>query len=125
MHLIKTISSDRRSILKGLAAAAVAPLAAPAFAAEALPAQLTGWAAAIATEKAYWTAVKGLYAVTPDVVNLENGFWGIMAEPVRREFIRGMGKVAGRFVILLEPDRALDVEDPAGWAGSAAPALAG
>ena len=88
MHPIKTISSDRRSILKGLAAAVVAPLAAPAMAAEGLPPQPAGSAAAIAADKAYWTAVKGLYAVTPDVVNLENGFWGIMAEPVRREFIR-------------------------------------
>ncbi|WFU33692.1 aminotransferase class V-fold PLP-dependent enzyme [Bradyrhizobium brasilense] len=26
--------------------------------------------------------------MTPEVVNLENGYWGIMAEPVRREFIR-------------------------------------
>ena len=88
MHPIKTISSDRRSILKGLAAAVVAPLAVPALAAEGLPPQPAGSAAAIAADKAYWTAVKGLYAVTPDVVNLENGFWGIMAEPVRREFIR-------------------------------------
>ncbi|WP_253075569.1 MULTISPECIES: aminotransferase class V-fold PLP-dependent enzyme [unclassified Bradyrhizobium] len=88
MHLIKTISSDRRSILKGLAAAAIAPLAAPTMAAEGLPAQPVGSAAAIATDKAYWTVVRGLYAVTHDVVNLENGFWGIMAEPVRREFIR-------------------------------------
>lgn len=98
MHLTETSSSDRRSILKGLAAAAAASLAAPAMAAtdmaatvlaaDGLPAQPTGAAAAIATDKAYWTAVKGLYAVTPDVVNLENGYWGIMAEPVRREFIR-------------------------------------
>ncbi|MFK4527098.1 isopenicillin-N epimerase [Bradyrhizobium japonicum] len=88
MHLTKTMSSDRRSILKGLAAAAVTSLAAPAMAADGLPAQPTGAAAAIATDNAYWAAVKGLYSVTPDVVNLENGFWGIMAEPVRREFIR-------------------------------------
>jgi selenocysteine lyase/cysteine desulfurase len=88
MHLTETLSSDRRSVLKGLAAAAVASLAAPAMAAEALPPQPIGPAAAIATDNAYWAAVKGLYAVTPDVVNLENGFWGIMAEPVRREFIR-------------------------------------
>ncbi|RXT43427.1 aminotransferase class V-fold PLP-dependent enzyme [Bradyrhizobium betae] len=88
MHLTETTSSDRRSILKGFAAAAVASLAAPAFAAEGLPPQPTGPVAAIATDTAYWTAVKGLYAVTPDIVNLENGFWGIMAEPVRREFIR-------------------------------------
>lgn len=88
MQLIKTISTDRRLVLKGLAAAAVVPLAAPAMAAEGLPAQSTGSMAAVATDKAYWAAVKGLYAVTPDVVNLENGYWGIMAEPVRREFIR-------------------------------------
>ncbi|MCP3417871.1 aminotransferase class V-fold PLP-dependent enzyme [Bradyrhizobium brasilense] len=41
-----------------------------------------------ATDKDYWGAVRALYAVTPDVVNLENGYWGIMAEPVRHEFIR-------------------------------------
>jgi purine-binding chemotaxis protein CheW len=38
---------------------------------------------------------------------------------VRREFIRGMGKVAGRFVILLEPDRVLDVDEMAGLCADA------
>lgn len=33
--------------------------------------------------------------------------------PVRREFIKGMGKVGGRFVIILEPQKALDVEEMA------------
>jgi purine-binding chemotaxis protein CheW len=33
---------------------------------------------------------------------------------VRRDFIRGMGKVANRFVILLEPERAFDVDEMAG-----------
>jgi purine-binding chemotaxis protein CheW len=32
---------------------------------------------------------------------------------VRREFIRGIGKVGERFVVLLEPDRALDVNEMA------------
>jgi purine-binding chemotaxis protein CheW len=32
---------------------------------------------------------------------------------VRRDFIRGIGKVGERFVILLEPDRALDVQEMA------------
>ncbi|WP_298885892.1 aminotransferase class V-fold PLP-dependent enzyme [uncultured Bradyrhizobium sp.] len=86
MNPTETLSSDRRSILKGLAAAAVTSLAAPAMAAEGLPPP-TGSAAAIATDKTYWAAVKGLYAVTPDIVNFENGYWGIMPEPVRREFI--------------------------------------
>jgi purine-binding chemotaxis protein CheW len=32
---------------------------------------------------------------------------------VRRDFIRGMGKVASRFVIILEPDKAFDVNEMA------------
>ena len=32
---------------------------------------------------------------------------------VRREFIRGMGKLGERFVVLLEPERALDVDEMA------------
>ena len=32
---------------------------------------------------------------------------------VRRDFIRGMGKVGERFVIILEPDRAFDVDEMA------------
>ena len=32
---------------------------------------------------------------------------------VRRDFIRGIGKVGSRFVILLEPDRALDLNEMA------------
>lgn len=32
---------------------------------------------------------------------------------IRRDFIRGMGKVANRFVIILEPDKALDIDDMA------------
>ncbi|MCC8944242.1 aminotransferase class V-fold PLP-dependent enzyme [Bradyrhizobium sp. Arg62] len=41
-----------------------------------------------ATDQDYWGAVRALYVVAPDVVNLENGYWGVMAEPVRREFVR-------------------------------------
>jgi len=32
---------------------------------------------------------------------------------IQRDFIRGMGKVDGRFVIIVDPDRALDVDDMA------------
>lgn len=38
---------------------------------------------------------------------------------VRRDFIRGMGKLAHRFVIILEPDRAFNVEDMASLCESA------
>ena len=43
---------------------------------------------------------------------------------VRRDFIRGIGKVAKRFVILLEPDRALDVHEMAALCETAQGALA-
>jgi purine-binding chemotaxis protein CheW len=32
---------------------------------------------------------------------------------IRRDFIRGMGKVGGAFIVILEPERALDIEDMA------------
>ncbi len=38
---------------------------------------------------------------------------------VRRDFIRGIGKVGARFVLLLEPDRALDVQEMADLCESA------
>lgn len=38
---------------------------------------------------------------------------------VRRDFIRGMGKVADGFVVILEPDRAFDIEEMANLCESA------
>lgn len=32
---------------------------------------------------------------------------------IERDFIRGMGKVDGEFIVILEPDRALNVDDMA------------
>ena len=43
---------------------------------------------------------------------------------VRRDFIRGMGKVANRFVIILEPGRTLDVTEMAGLCEAAQQPLA-
>ncbi len=43
---------------------------------------------------------------------------------VRRDFIRGMGKVAKRFVIILDPDKAFDVNEMAALCESAQDALA-
>ena len=43
---------------------------------------------------------------------------------VRRDFINGMGKVGGRFVIILEPDRALDVDEMSQLCDAAQEALA-
>lgn len=43
---------------------------------------------------------------------------------VRREFIRGIGKLHGRFVVLLEPDQAFDIEEMAQLCEAPRPLLA-
>lgn len=78
------IDFSRRAVLTGLGAAALAATAAPVLARTLPPLP----AAALGTDAAYWNAVRGLYSVTPDMVNLENGYWGIMAEPVKAEYKR-------------------------------------
>lgn len=75
----------RRTLVGGLVAAAALTRAGTADAAV-LPAAPEG--ADLARNTAYWDEVRRLYAVTGDITNLENGYWGIMAEPVRREYLR-------------------------------------
>lgn len=80
----KALETNRRTLLLGLGAAALIPQAIPA-AARSLPALPI---ANLGTDTSYWNTVRGLYSVTPDMVNLENGYWGIMAEPVKAEYKR-------------------------------------
>jgi purine-binding chemotaxis protein CheW len=39
---------------------------------------------------------------------------------VRREFIRGMGKLGARFVVIIDPTRAFDIDDMAALCESSA-----
>lgn len=75
------ISLDRRSLL--LAGGAL--IAASAASARQLPPTPT---TAVASDAGYWEAVRGLYRVSPDMLNLENGYWGIMPEVVKEEYKR-------------------------------------
>lgn len=52
-----------RSIARGIARPAGAP-------------------AEVARDEAFWSSVAAQYRVTGEITNLENGYWGIMAEPV-------------------------------------------
>jgi isopenicillin-N epimerase len=78
------IDTSRRALLLGLGAAAVMTQVGPTLA-RSLPALPT---TDLATNAGYWNAVRGLYSVSPEMVNLENGYWGIMAEPVKAEYKR-------------------------------------
>jgi len=44
-------------------------------------------ASAIASDEAYWARVAADFDLTPDLVNLENGYWGIMSRPVMAKYI--------------------------------------
>jgi selenocysteine lyase/cysteine desulfurase len=66
---------DRREILAGMAAT---PAAAKAATTQ-LPQSGTGKAP---DDERYWSSVAALYDVTRDVIQLENGNWGMMARPV-------------------------------------------
>lgn len=54
-------------------------------------------------------AVSEVIEIAPDQIEPPPNF----GTAVRRDFIQGMGKVAGRFVIVLEPDKAFDVSEMA------------
>ena len=89
MSTSQSVNAGRRTVLKGLLAAAAATGAAPSLAqAAGLPPAPSGDAAAIARDANYWAKIQASYAVNPDIINLENGYWGLMAEPVRREYLR-------------------------------------
>jgi selenocysteine lyase/cysteine desulfurase len=45
-------------------------------------------AAGIARDERFWSAVAAQYRVSPDLVNLENGYYGIVSEPVRQAYQR-------------------------------------
>ena len=47
----------------------------------------------IASDEAFWRPIVAQYDVTPDVVNFENGYWGLMAKPVLEAFVRNTEKV--------------------------------
>jgi isopenicillin-N epimerase len=70
---------DRRSLLAGIAA-----LPAAARAASAIPAQ---------GEEAFWRGIAAQYDVTREVIQLENGNWGMMARPVFDAYKEQLGRV--------------------------------
>lgn len=80
------------------AASLVAPNAARAERADAyqppaLPAPLTGPLDAVARDEAYWAKVAAQYNVTSEVINLEAGYFGIMAAPVLAAYHRHLDQV--------------------------------
>lgn len=77
----------RRTILHGAAA-----LAAPAITvAQTGPALAKS--NATASDEAYWREVAKAYDVKQDIINLENGYWGVMARPVAERYVENVKRV--------------------------------
>jgi selenocysteine lyase/cysteine desulfurase len=82
---------SRRRWLQGLGLGALAELAPGVTAAEPAPLLPPLQAGVpVAIDERYWTAVAAQYRVAPDLVNLENGFYGIMARPVLAQYQRNV-----------------------------------
>ncbi|MAW80269.1 MAG: aminotransferase [Parvularcula sp.] len=80
------MKASRRTLLKGAAA-----LAAPSFAGAALAAPSPSSAGA--DDEAYWREVARAYDVKTDIINLENGYWGVMARPVAERYLENVKRV--------------------------------
>ncbi|MEZ5984759.1 MAG: aminotransferase class V-fold PLP-dependent enzyme [Hyphomonas sp.] len=84
----------RRLVMKGAAVAAASFTTETACAAAPAPAVAGDRTAQdIAGDEAFWRTIAAHYDVTPDVVNFENGYWGLMAKPVMEAFFRNTEKV--------------------------------
>ncbi len=81
------MNQSRRTLLKGAAA-----LAAPSFTITAAAAIPHG-SNSTANDEAYWREVAKAYDVKQDIINLENGYWGVMARPVAERYIEQVKRV--------------------------------
>ncbi|MEU4345046.1 aminotransferase class V-fold PLP-dependent enzyme [Nocardia sp. NPDC023852] len=94
------MSVSRRRLLTGLGAGAVAPGILRGDHSKDGGSDITPVVAPsgrgldeIARDERFWTTVANQYPVTPQVINLENGYYGIMPAPVRREYLRNMDRL--------------------------------
>lgn len=78
----------RRNILQGAAASAAALNALSPANASPLVQKTADNSKKTAADEAYWREIAKHYDVTQDVINFENGYWGLMAKPVLDAFLR-------------------------------------
>jgi isopenicillin-N epimerase len=59
--------------------------------------------ASAAHDETYWNAVRALYRQSDELINLENGFWGAMSEPVKAMFRHWTDYVNVETTLLIRP----------------------
>ena len=68
--------------------------------------------AELAQDEAFWGTIRGKYKLTPEYINLENGYYSMQAEPVLEAFIahvRSINVQASRYMRTRQPDDKLRV----------------
>jgi selenocysteine lyase/cysteine desulfurase len=66
----------------------------------------------LAQDEAFWGTIRGKYRLTPDYINLENGYYSMQAEPVLEAFlghVRSINVQASRYMRTRQPDEKLRV----------------
>jgi selenocysteine lyase/cysteine desulfurase len=57
----------------------------------------------LANDEHYWRAVRALYRQSDELINLEHGFWGAMAEPVKAMFHHWTERINCETTLLIRP----------------------
>ncbi|WP_431899190.1 aminotransferase class V-fold PLP-dependent enzyme [Nonomuraea sp. bgisy101] len=91
---------SRRNVIAGLSALPVYGKAVSVL--PAVPKEVTP--EALAHDERFWAAVARQFSVSPDFVNLENGYYGIMPDPVRRAYHRNVDHLNERNSHLLRTE---------------------
>ncbi|HZI28076.1 MAG TPA: aminotransferase class V-fold PLP-dependent enzyme [Gemmatimonadaceae bacterium] len=68
----------------------------------------------LAEDEAFWKSVRGKYRLTPDYINLENGYYSMQSEPVLEAFIASVRRVnyeAARYFRTVRVDDKARVRD--------------
>lgn len=86
------LSATRRQLVIGASTLLAANTLTSKARAQSLP-EIEGTPASLATNNDYWDAIRAQYTVGNDVINLENGYWGIMADPVKEAFIENQIRI--------------------------------
>jgi selenocysteine lyase/cysteine desulfurase len=66
----------------------------------------------LAQDEAFWGTIRGKYKLTPEYINLENGYYSMQAEPVLEAFlthVRSINVQASRYMRTRQPDDKLRV----------------
>jgi selenocysteine lyase/cysteine desulfurase len=66
----------------------------------------------LAQDEAFWRTIRGKYKLTPEYINLENGYYSMQAEPVLESFIghvRSINVQASRYMRTRQPDDKLRI----------------